>query len=267
VATLRSFLAAPSCETRQLGLWLLVEVVLPLADLADAAPLPPLIERFDAPLRALAAMRVLALLVALAEAKWFEEGVWYVDFRINLAAGRERRFTMEVHPEWAPIGAERMEELVDADFFAGCRFFRVVPGFVAQFGIHGKPAVSAEWRDKTIPDDNVTQSNIAYYVSYATSGADSRTTQMFINLVDNEQLDAMGFAPFARITTGLDTVDDIYSEHGEKPHQGYIQQDGNTYLKKNFPKLSYVVSATKRGTGAEYYAKVKAAKAGAKADL
>ncbi|KAH8054222.1 peptidyl-prolyl cis-trans isomerase [Aureococcus anophagefferens] len=145
-------------------------------------------------------MRVLALLVALAEAKWFEEGVWYVDFRINLAAGRERRFTMEVHPEWAPIGAERMEELVDADFFAGCRFFRVVPGFVAQFGIHGKPAVSALWRDRTIPDDNVTQSNIAYYVSYATSGADSRTTQMFINLVDNEQLDAMGFAPTATPT-------------------------------------------------------------------
>ena len=167
-----------------------------------------------------------------------------------------------------------MEELVDANFFDGCRFFRVIPGFVAQFGIHGKPSVSALWRDKTIPDDNVTQSNVAYMVSFATSGKDSRTTQMFINLVDNEQLDPMGFAPFAKITSGFDYVDEIYSENGEKPHQGYIQQDGNKYLKKNFPKLSYVVSAAKRGSGKEYYAKVKAeaaakaaAEAGPQADL
>lgn len=187
-----------------------------------------------------------------------------------------------MHPSWAPIGAARFEELVDADFFNGCRFFRVISGFMAQFGISGKPAVNAEWREKPIKDDPVTQSNQPYTVSFATSGENSRTTQLFINFVDNDRLDTMGFAPFAKIISGFDTVDEIYAEHGETPNQGYIQEQGNTsataasettararhrsrqaqdatlsristrsrvrYLKKKFPKLSYITATKKKGT-------------------
>jgi len=170
-----------------------------------------------------------------------------IEFEVQLKSGVSSTFVLEVHPDWAPIGAERFLELVDTDgFWKGIRFFRVIEGFMAQFGIHGKPAVAAEWKGKTLKDDTVVESNKRGYVSFATSGENSRTTQMFINLVDNTNLDGMGFSPFAKVVRGMDVVDQIYSGYGEGapsgkgPDQGKIQSEGNKYLKKQFPKLSYV---------------------------
>ncbi|CAB9516707.1 PPIases accelerate the folding of proteins. It catalyzes the cis-trans isomerization of proline imidic peptide bonds in oligopeptides (By similarity) [Seminavis robusta] len=174
-----------------------------------------------------------------------------VEFEVNLAPGKEDTFVVEVHPEWAPLGAARFLELVDEGdkFWKGIRFFRVIEGFMAQFGIPGKPAVADHWRDKTIKDDEVIQSNKRGYMSFATSGQDSRTTQMFINLVDNTNLDDMGFSPFAIVVgDDMSIVDQIYSGYGEGapggdgPAQGRVQADGNKYLKKEFPNLSYVKS-------------------------
>merc|ERR1712187_524930 len=152
-------------------------------------------------------------------------------------------FVMEAHPDWAPIGAARFKELVDTNFFKAVRFFRVIEGFMAQFGISGKPSLAAEWREKKLKDDPVKESNKRGYVSFATSGKDSRTTQMFINFADNSNLDSMDFAPFAEVVEGMDVVDRIY-KIGEKPNQGEIQSSGNSYLKKNFPQLTYITGTS-----------------------
>merc|ERR1719197_591670 len=113
---------------------------------------------------------------------------------------------------------------------------------MAQFGIHGKPSKAAEWRTKTLTDDPVIESNKRGYISFATSGPNSRTTQMFINFADNANLDGMGFSPFAEVTSGMDVVDKINQEYGEAPDQGRIQAEGNGYLSKDFPDLSFVKS-------------------------
>merc|ERR1712083_814236 len=152
-------------------------------------------------------------------------------------------FVMEVHPDWAPLGAARFRELVDADFFKAVRFFRVIEGFMAQFGISGKPSLAASWKEKKLQDDPVKESNKRGFVSFATSGKNSRTTQMFINFADNSNLDSMDFAPFAKVVEGMEVVDRIY-KIGEKPNQGTIQSEGNTYLKKNFPQLTYISGTT-----------------------
>lgn len=115
---------------------------------------------------------------------------------------------------------------------------------MVQWGIPGRPSVAAEWKQKKIKDDEVKQSNERGTITFATSGKDSRTTQVFINFVDNKNLDGMGFAPFGKVIKGMDVVDAIYSAHGESPDQGQIQAQGNTYLKKSFPALSYIKSAT-----------------------
>lgn len=153
-------------------------------------------------------------------------------------------FIIEVNREWAPVGADRFHELVTKGFFDECRFFRVVPDFMVQFGINGDPAVQKEWRDAKIKDDKVTQSNKRGYITFATSGPDSRTSQVFINFKDNKFLDRMGFAPFGQVVEGMDVVEKIYSEDGESPDQSSIQSDGNAYLKKSFPKLDYIKKAT-----------------------
>lgn len=172
-----------------------------------------------------------------------------VKFEVQLSSGVSDFFIMEIHPEWAPLGAERFLELVDTDdFWKGIRFFRVISGFMAQFGIPGKPDVAAAWKEKTLKDDPVKESNKRSYVSFATSGENSRTTQMFINLVDNTNLDGMGFAPFGQVISGMEVVDKIYSGYGEGapsgqgPEQGRIQAEGNKYLKRQFPNLSYIKS-------------------------
>ena len=195
-----------------------------------------------------------AVLVMVLPTSCLAEETFFVKFDVaNLDGepGEAHRgsFVMEVHIAWAPLGAARFKELVAQDFFKGIRFFRVIEGFMAQFGIHGTPSVSASWRDKKLTDDPVKQSNKRGFVSFGqvsfrqgTSGPNSRTTQMFINFKDNANLDGMGFSPFAEVVQGMDVVDRIF-KIGEKPNQGEIQSRGNAYLKKDFPRLTYIAGA------------------------
>ncbi len=150
---------------------------------------------------------------------------------------------IDVDRRLAPHGAQRFYELVKAKYFDGARFYRVVPGFVVQWGAAANPAVTKKW-DVTIPDDPVKTSNTRGTVAFAATGQpNSRTTHMFINFGDNARLDAMGFAPFGRVSSGMTAVDHIYSGYGEKPDQDQIAAHGNAYLIKNFPKLDYIKSA------------------------
>lgn len=159
-------------------------------------------------------------------------------------------FTLEITRAWSPLGADRFYNLVKAGFFTDIALFRVIDGFMAQFGIHGDPAVSAAWRAAQIKDDPVKQSNGRGYISYAMAGPNTRTTQFFINFADNGNLDGMGFSPFGKVVEGMDVVDGIYKGYGEGaprgmgPDQGRIQREGNKYLKADFPKLDYIKSAS-----------------------
>lgn len=154
-------------------------------------------------------------------------------------------FVVEVNRSWSPNGADRFYELVKSGFYDEARFFRVIPGFMVQFGIAGDPEVQAKWREKTIPDDRVTQSNKKGYVTFAKTGRpDSRTTQIFINYADNSFLDNQGFAPFGRVVEGMDVVEKINAEYRERPDQSQVQRRGNEYLNAEFPRLDYVEKAT-----------------------
>ncbi len=158
-------------------------------------------------------------------------------------------FTIEVTRAWAPLGADRFYNLVKIGYFTDIAFFRVISGFMVQFGIHGDPAISAKWREAAIKDDKVAQSNLKGYVTYAMAGPDTRTTQLFINYGDNSQLDASGFSPFGNVTEGMNVVENIYSGYGEGapngigPDQGRTQMQGNKYLKAEYPKMDYILSA------------------------
>jgi peptidyl-prolyl cis-trans isomerase A (cyclophilin A) len=160
-------------------------------------------------------------------------------------------FLIDVTREWSPNGADRFYNLVKNGYYDGCRFFRVVAGFMAQFGINGDPQVNAAWNQAKIPDDPVKESNKRGYVTFAKSSLpNSRGTQVFINYVDrNAQLDSMGFSPFGIVTTGMEVVDALNSEYGDGaprgkgPDQGQIQMQGNAYLEKDFPKLDYIKKA------------------------
>jgi len=155
------------------------------------------------------------------------------------------KFVITVHRAWAPLGADRFYNLVKNGFFDDTRFFRVVPNFMVQFGINGDPAIAAAWQPARLKDDPPSgHSNKKGYVTFATSGPNSRTTQVFINFKDNGFLDGQGFTPFGEVTTGMDVVEKITDQYGEKPNQGSIQSQGNTYLKASFPKLDYVKKAT-----------------------
>jgi peptidyl-prolyl cis-trans isomerase A (cyclophilin A) len=159
-------------------------------------------------------------------------------------------FTVEVTRSLSPNGADRFYNLVRSGFFSDVAFFRVIPGFMCQFGIHGDPAVAAKWREANIPDDAVKGSNTRGAITFATAGPGTRTSQLFINFGDNVNLDGQGFSPFGKVTDGMDVVDKINSEYGEGapngrgPDQGRIQNEGNTYLKKEFPNLDYIKSAS-----------------------
>ena len=153
-------------------------------------------------------------------------------------------FTIEVTRALAPNGADRFYNLVRSGYFKDLAFFRVIAGFMCQFGIHGDPKVSAAWRPAQILDDPVKASNTRGAITFATAGPNTRTTQFFINYGDNARLDGMGFSPFGKVTDGMDIVDKINSESGERPNQGRIQMEGNAYLKKDFPNLDYIKSAT-----------------------
>lgn len=148
-------------------------------------------------------------------------------------------FVVEVHPDWAPLGAARFKDLVQDRYFDGARFFRVLPGFVVQFGLAADPAKTKKW-DKPIKDDPVLRTNRIGSIVFATAGPETRTTQLFINLASNQRLDDQGFAPFGQVTEGMEVVQKIYPGYGERPDQGDITSRGNAYLSKEFPNLDYI---------------------------
>jgi len=151
---------------------------------------------------------------------------------------------IEVTRSWAPKGADRFYNLVKNGFFDECRFFRVVPNFIVQVGMHPDPKVSRAWADARITDDPVTKTNRKGTITFATSGPNTRTTQLFINYKANAFLDGQGFAPFGAVVEGMDIVDGIYAGYGEGPDQGMIRAQGNKYLNEKFPKLDYIKKAT-----------------------
>jgi len=158
-------------------------------------------------------------------------------------------FVIKVTRAWAPHGADRFYNLVKNGFYDGASFFRVIPGFIVQFGISPKPSLSAVWHSADIPDDPVHESNLPGTVTFATAGPDTRTTQVFINLADNKSLDSQGFAPFGAVTQGMSVAQSFYSGYGEGapmgngPDQQLIQTQGEAYLAKDFPKLDRIKSA------------------------
>lgn len=153
-------------------------------------------------------------------------------------------FTVTVDRSSAPLGADRFYNLVRSGFYNDCRFFRVVEGFVVQFGIPADPAESALWKDANLNDDPVRDTNTRGKITYATAGANTRTTQLFISYSNkNARLDRMGFAPFGEVTEGMDVVDKLYSGYGEDPDQKRIESQGNPYLEAKFPKMDYIQKA------------------------
>ncbi|MBI1786015.1 MAG: peptidylprolyl isomerase [Acidobacteria bacterium] len=156
---------------------------------------------------------------------------------------------LDIHKDWAPKGVERFWELIHNGFYDSARFFRVLPNFVVQWGINGNPQSQRLWVNAMIPDDPVTQTNRKGTITYAMRGAGTRTTQVFINLRDNPQLDKTGFAPFGEVTGGMDVVEKLYAGYGEGaprgngPSQDLIQTQGNEYLERSFPRLDYIKKA------------------------
>ncbi len=156
-------------------------------------------------------------------------------------------FVVQITRAWAPLGADRFYNLVKHGFFNDAAFFRVVPGFIIQFGIGPDPAVNAAWENASIKDDPVTQSNLKGTITFAqTQVPNSRSTQLFINLADNPGLDhsGQGFMPFGKVTSGMDVVLKLYSGYGERPDQDSITKQGKAYLDKNFPNIDTIKSAT-----------------------
>jgi peptidyl-prolyl cis-trans isomerase A (cyclophilin A) len=159
-------------------------------------------------------------------------------------------FVVQVTREWAPNGADRFYNLVKNGFFDNTRFFRVISGFMVQWGIHGDPAISAAWRSANIKDDKPMQSNTRGMITFATAGPNTRTTQLFINFGDNNRLNDMGFAPFGKVIEGMDVVDKLYAGYGEGapngrgPDQGRLQSQGNAYLASDFPLMDSINSTS-----------------------
>jgi peptidyl-prolyl cis-trans isomerase A (cyclophilin A) len=158
---------------------------------------------------------------------------------------------IEVHRDWAPAGADHFFQLVKSGFYDGARFFRVVRGFVVQFGINGDPQTNAMWANAMLPDDPVKQPNVTGTVTYAMRGPGTRNTQIFINLADNRKsLDSQGFAPIGKVVDGMPVVLDLYGFYGEMAPMGQgpdptrIQQQGNDYLDSHFPRLDFIKKAT-----------------------
>lgn len=159
-------------------------------------------------------------------------------------------FTVECTRSWAPNGVDRFYNLVKIGFFDDIAFFRVAKGFVVQWGIHGDPKVSSAWQSANLPPDTPTQSNTRGMLTYAMAGRpDTRSTQLFINFKDNTNLDQMGFAPICKVSEGMDVVDALNGEYGEKVTgmQGQIHEKGNAYLREKWPNLDYIKTARLAG--------------------
>jgi len=172
-------------------------------------------------------------------------------YRVKIAT-THGDFVVEVHREWAPLGADRFYNMVKSGFLTNSSFYRIAPGFIVQFGMAADPAVNAAWDKSKIKDDPVKQSNARGTLVFAATGQpNSRTTQLFVNLRNNAPLDGQGFAAFGTVTEGMDVVDGLYSGYGEMAEQGghgpsqtLIEKQGKAYLDKNFPKLDSIKSAT-----------------------
>lgn len=171
-------------------------------------------------------------------------------------------FLVEVNREWAPFGADRFYNLIKVGYYQDVAFFRVIGGFMAQFGMHGSPQINSAWKKSTIKDDPVRESNKRGYLTFAkTQMPNSRSTQLFINFGNNKSLDSMGFAPIGKVVDepgrggGMSVVDKLYADYGEGaprgrgPSQGTLGQRGNSYLKAEFPNLDYIKSARVCGEG------------------
>jgi peptidyl-prolyl cis-trans isomerase A (cyclophilin A) len=171
--------------------------------------------------------------------------VYRVDFDTS-----KGQFVIEVHRDWAPNGADRFYNLVKNGFYDDARFFRVIEGFMVQFGVNGDPKISAVWRDARIKDDPSRISNKRSFVTFATAGPNTRTTQVFISFGDNSNLDSQGFTPFGQVVSGMKVVDAMYSGYGEGaprglgPDQSKLQAEGNAYLASKFGNLDYIKKAT-----------------------
>jgi peptidyl-prolyl cis-trans isomerase A (cyclophilin A) len=168
-------------------------------------------------------------------------------FRVRVETSRGG-FTLQIQRDWAPNGADRFYELLRAGAYERAAFFRVVPGFIVQFGIPADPKVAAAWRDARIADDPVKTSNLRGTLTFAMAGPDTRTSQLFINLLNNRTLDGRGFAPFGKVVEGMEVVDSLNAEYRERPDQGRIQAEGEAYLLREFPRLDVIRSMRYLGT-------------------
>jgi len=193
--------------------------------------------------QAVAAALLAPAVLAAGSAEAAEDGTFDVVFSLNLNGDEpsEASITVKVHPEWAPKGAAQFKRLVEQGWYDDAAFFRVVPGFVAQFGLPAKP----QPRLDNIQDDPVKVSNKKGYMVFATAGPNTRTSQLFINYKDNKFLDGQGFSPFAEVLgDGMQIVEKFYKGYGEKPNQNKITSEGAAYLDANFPKLTKIKKAT-----------------------
>ena len=172
------------------------------------------------------------------------------EYRVRLETTKGP-IVIAVHRDWAPHGADRLYELVTSGYCDDTRFFRVVKGQWAQFGINGDPQVATRWRSATIPDDPNKASVIRGRVAFAFKDPNGRTTQVYISLRDNTAQDTQGFAPFGEVVEGMDVADALYSEYGENSGGGIragrqqpLFDGGNAYLDREFPRLDRLVRAT-----------------------
>lgn len=206
----------------------------------EAALMQKKVEEANAPQKDAAQPEMKPVAEAVDDAAKTADNVFKVKFECSNGT-----FVVEVHRDWAPVGVRRFEELLKANFYNENRFFRVVPDFVVQFGLSGDPKANAQWGESQIVDDPRKESNLKGYVTFATSGPNSRTTQLFISLKDNPRLDGMGFAPFGKVIEGMEVVEKINPEYGENAIQGVIRESGNEYLQKFFPNMDYIKTVTR----------------------
>lgn len=195
-----------------------------------------------------AALLLLAAVAAGEDAR--APDVYTVDFETNIGSDGGR-FSVKVTRAWAPRGADRFLALVKSGFFNDAAFFRVVPSFVVQFGIAGTPSLNDKWSN-TIPDDPVKESNRRGTITFATSGPNSRTSQIFINFNNNQGLDYQGFAPFGEVIVGMDVVDRVYNPTPGASggvSQGDYKIKGNSWVRHKYPDINFITRATVRGDG------------------